>query len=140
VCDHVVALVGGGLAYLPGGVEEYLELAGRQRTAARGRPVSSARAGTARSSRSRAGALPAPGPAAVQESPAARQRAGRKELARLERQIDRAVAREAELSTALAASASDYVRLIELGAELRSVQEERAALEERWLAVAEELP
>ena len=30
-------------------------------------------------------------------------------------------------------------RLVELGAELKAAQEERAALEERWLELAEEL-
>ena len=39
----------------------------------------------------------------------------------------------------LAASATDYVRLTELGDQLRSVQDEKAGLEERWLALAEEL-
>jgi hypothetical protein len=31
-------------------------------------------------------------------------------------------------------------RLIELGAELRAVQDEKARLEEQWLTVAEDLP
>jgi ATP-binding cassette subfamily F protein uup len=66
------------------------------------------------------------------------QRAANKELQRLERQIDRLTARETELAAELAAQASDYEKLIELGARLRAVQEEKAALEERWLEVAEE--
>ncbi|HEY3036319.1 MAG TPA: ABC transporter ATP-binding protein, partial [Streptosporangiaceae bacterium] len=70
--------------------------------------------------------------------PAGAQRAARKELQRLERQIDRLTARETELSAALAAQASDYQKLIELGAQLRGVQEEKARLEERWLTVAEQ--
>jgi hypothetical protein len=40
----------------------------------------------------------------------------------------------------VAACARDYARLTELGAELRGVQEEKASLEDRWLAVAEEFP
>jgi RimJ/RimL family protein N-acetyltransferase len=32
-----------------------------------------------------------------------------------------------------------YERLVELGVQLKSVQDERASLEDRWLAVAEEL-
>ena len=51
-------------------------------------------------------------------------------------QIDRLTTRETELSAALAAQASDYQKLIELGAQLRGVQEEKARLEERWLTVA----
>ena len=58
-------------------------------------------------------------------------------MARLERQIDRLTTREAELSEALAASATDYVRLTELGAELRQVQDEKSRLEEQWLEAAE---
>jgi ATP-binding cassette subfamily F protein uup len=59
-------------------------------------------------------------------------------MQRLERQIERLTTREAELSATLAAQASDYQMLIELGAQLRGVQEEKARLEERWLTVAEE--
>ncbi len=46
---------------------------------------------------------------------------------------------EAELTAALAEHASDYTKLIELGAQLRAVQDEKAGLEERWLALAEEI-
>jgi len=46
---------------------------------------------------------------------------------------------EAQLSAELAAHASDYTRLTELGAQLRAVQDERAGLEERWLEVAEQI-
>jgi ATP-binding cassette subfamily F protein uup len=46
---------------------------------------------------------------------------------------------ETELTAALAEHASDYAALTELGAKLRAVQEQKAGLEERWLAVAEEL-
>jgi ATP-binding cassette subfamily F protein uup len=90
-------------------------------------------------------AAPAPGPArpgAPAESGdglapgSAAERAARKELQRLERQIERTAAREEVLSTELAENATDYEKLTELGAELRSVQAERAGLEERWLEVA----
>jgi ATP-binding cassette subfamily F protein uup len=66
------------------------------------------------------------------------QRAARKELQRLERQIDRLSSREEELTEALAAHASDYALLVELGGELREVQAEKGRLEEEWLVVAEE--
>jgi len=46
---------------------------------------------------------------------------------------------EAELTAALAESAADYAALIELGARLRALHEEKASLEERWLELAEEL-
>ena len=126
VTDHVLALLGDGtLAYLPGGVEEYL-----QRRAEQAGP------GSGGTGPDGAGAVDqAAGPGA-----AAAQRTARKELQRLERQLARIGDREAALTAALAAAASDYERLIELGAELRAVQDEKARLEEQWLAVAEELP
>jgi ATP-binding cassette subfamily F protein uup len=117
VTDHVVALIDGALPSLPGGVEEYLDRIDRQRIPA-ARPVS------------------ASGSAA---SAAARQRAARKELDRLERQLDRVAGQEAELTAALAEHASDYAKLIELGARLRAVQEQKVGLEDRWLTVAEEI-
>jgi ATP-binding cassette subfamily F protein uup len=120
-CDHVVALLDAGLAYLPGGVDEYLDRLDRQRDAAAAAAASPALA-----------SAPAPGSAA-------RQRTGQKELGRLERQLDKVSGQEAELTAALAEHASDYARLIELGGQLRAVQAEKASLEERWLALAEEL-
>ena len=123
VTDHVLALLGDGkLSYLGGGIEEYLQ----RRAAAEepGRAGDEERAGD--------GARPGGGSAGAQ-------RAARKELQRLERRIDRLGGREAELAAELAAHASDYARLIDLGAQLREVQAEKAGLEERWLTVAEEL-
>jgi ATP-binding cassette subfamily F protein uup len=118
VTDHVIALLGDGkLSYLGGGIEEYLARRAAQEEAA---------AGTGPGARAGAGL----GAAGVQ-------RAANKELQRLERQIDRLSAREGELTAELAASASDYEKLIELGAQLRTIQEEKASLEERWLVVAE---
>jgi ATP-binding cassette subfamily F protein uup len=133
VTDHVLALVGGQLAFLPGGVEEYLELRDAQRAAATAAPAAIL-AGGAGARTAGAGEAAASGAGA-----AARQRAGQKELARLERQISKLAGTESALSDKLAASATDYARLIELGAELKAAQEERAALEERWLELAEEL-
>ncbi len=120
VTDHVIALLGDGkLSFLPGGVEEYLD---RVRGA-------------------RETPLPATGPAAAGPAPGgglgvAGERAARKELQRLERQIERLSGREAQLGEQMAHHASDYEKLTEMGAELRSVQAEKAALEERWLTVA----
>jgi ABC transport system ATP-binding/permease protein len=130
VTDHVLALVDGKLAYLPGGVEEYL----RMRTAL---PAACVAPGPAAPVTPAGPAGPA-GPA-TGISVAARQRAGQKELARLERQITKLTETETQLSGDLAAHARDYTRLVELGAQLRAVQDERAGLEERWLEVAEEI-
>ena len=124
VTEHVVALLGdGALSFLPGGVDEYLDRI-------RGGPA-----------RPPATAKPAtPGAAVTQadapRSSAAHERTARKELQRLERQLDRLSAREDELAAELAANASDYARLTSLGAELRVVQAEKSDLEDRWLTVA----
>ena len=131
VTDHVIALLGDGkLSYLGGGIDEYLARRARQAGAAL-RPLGDTQP------RPRAGGGAGVGGGAGL-GPAGAQRAARKELQRLERQIDRLTTRETELSAALAAQASDYQKLIELGAQLRGVQEEKARLEERWLTVAEQ--
>jgi ATP-binding cassette subfamily F protein uup len=63
-------------------------------------------------------------------------RLARKELQRLDRQIERLTTREAELSEQLAANATDYEKLTALGADLRAIQAEKSALEDRWLELA----
>jgi ATP-binding cassette subfamily F protein uup len=121
VTDHVVALLGDGkLSFLGGGIDEYLE-----RRSARESPGTVAGLAPRGEPRSGAGA-------------ARDRRTAKKELQRLERQIDRLGVREKELTEELAARASDYAALIELGGQLREVQAEKARLEEEWLAVAED--
>ncbi len=122
VTEHVVALLGDGrLSFLGGGVDEYLA---RVRTA---------RAGSS------GGPQPVAAAAAPPRSSAAGERTARKELQRLERQLDRLSAREAELTGLLAANATDYEKLTSLGAELRAVQAEKSDLEDRWLTIAADL-
>lgn len=70
---------------------------------------------------------------------AAEERTTRKELQRLERQLDRLTVRETELTALLAANATDYEKLTSLGAELRAVQSEKSDLEDRWLTLAAHL-
>jgi ATP-binding cassette subfamily F protein uup len=127
VTDRVLALTGHGIAFLPGGVDEYLRI--RAMGHEQGPHQAPGRAATAPVT---------PGPAAVAAN-AAQVRAGQKELTRLERQISRLAEEEAKLAAELAGSASDYARLIELGAQLRAVETDKAALEDRWLVVAEEI-
>ncbi len=120
VTEHVTALLGdGALSFLPGGVDEYLYRIGVRREHARTPVVASA-------------AVTAPASSAAE-------RIARKELQRLERQLDRLSARESELAKELAANAADYEMLTSLGAELRGVQAEKSDLEERWLTVADTL-
>jgi ABC transport system ATP-binding/permease protein len=114
----VVALLGDGrLSFLGGGVTEYLERIRALRAAAAAAAAGAAAAGTP-------------------SSPAAAERTARKQLQRLERQLERVTSREAELTVELAANATDYEKLTSLGAELRAVQAEKADLEDRWLTVA----
>jgi ABC transport system ATP-binding/permease protein len=120
VTEHVVALLGdGALSFLGGGVDEYLA---RVRAAREAPP-----------------AARAPASPAAPRSTAAEERVARKELQRLERQLERLTAREADLTAQLAANAADYEKLTTLGAELKATQTEKADLEERWLTVAAEL-
>jgi ATP-binding cassette subfamily F protein uup len=121
VTEHVVALLGDGrLSFLGGGVEEYLDR------------VREARAGSA------GGPQPVTASVPPARSSAAGERTARKELQRLQRQLDRLEAREAELTALLAENATDYEKLTALGADLRSVQSEKSALEDRWLTLAAE--
>jgi ATP-binding cassette subfamily F protein uup len=128
VTDHVVALLGDGkLSFLGGGVDEYLaRRAARLADKAAAPDAGTGTAGTERGAGTSMGG-------------AAAERAARKELQRLERQIGKASQREEALHEHLAAHAADYEKLTELGAELSVVQDERAALEERWLEVAGDL-
>jgi ATP-binding cassette subfamily F protein uup len=129
VTEHVVALLGDGrLSFLGGGVDEYLD---RVRAARRALAPRSPGAGST--------AARSPAGSAAAGSGAAAERTARKELQRLERQLDRLTAREAGLSAELAANATDYEKLTALGAELKAAQAEKADLEERWLTVAAEL-
>ncbi len=122
VTDQQYAILGGRLRHLPGGVDEYLRLRSAQAEAPAARP------GPAAAS---AGAGLAPGSAA--------ERAAKKELERLDRQMARAAERESKLHVELAANATDHARLVELGAQLTAAEAERAELEERWLEVASAL-
>jgi ATP-binding cassette subfamily F protein uup len=139
ITDHVRALLGDGkLAFLPGGVEEYLDRIRALRAAS-----DAAAAGPGQSSTAAAGpgqsSTGAVAPAQRPQSSAAAERVARKELQRLERQLDRLSTREAELNARLAANATDYEALTALGAELRQLQAEKANLEEEWLVTADQL-
>ena len=138
VCDHVVALLGDGrIAFLGGGVEEYLERSRARRAALAASARAAASARVSEPSAAPATAVATAG-AARPLSPA-EERQAKKDLTRLERQIDKLSAREDALHEQLAANATDYQKLTELGETLRSIQDEKSALEERWLEVATEL-
>ena len=124
VCDNVYALMGdGAIRHLPGGIDQYLEL----RHAAEVADATAASDGAAAA----VAAAPPPSGAVV--------RAARKEVARLERALDKLTVREAELHEQMAAAATDHDRLRELDAELRALAAERDELEATWLERSEAL-
>ena len=134
VCDRTVALLGDGrLRDLPGGVDEYLArrraVVAAQAAGAAGAAGATGGAGAAAAS-SGSGGSSGPGDAA-------RLRADRKELARLDRSLDRLRRQEQRLHDDLAAAATDHERVLALDTELRALTAEREALEEQWLEVAE---
>src|SRR5690349_16445673 len=111
VCDNVYALTGDGrITHLPGGIEQYLTL--RRPVEERVKEVKAV-----------------PNQAVV--------RAARKEVARLERALEKLNAREVELHEEMAEAATDHVRLRELQNELEQVTEDKDRLEEEWLEAAE---
>jgi ATP-binding cassette subfamily F protein uup len=114
VCDNVYALLGdGSLRHMPGGVEQYLALRAPEDV---------------------------PPPRAERAPPAqAVVRAARKEIARLERALEKLEARETTLHEQMAEAATDHVRLRELQSELAAATAERERLESAWLETSETL-
>jgi ATP-binding cassette subfamily F protein uup len=113
VCDSTVALLGdGSLAALPGGIEQYLDR--------------------------RAEAQAADQPAPERQQRKGDSRTARKELARLERELDKLERQVRALHDALAEHAADYVRVAELDAELQTVLARKEATELNWLELAEQ--
>jgi ATP-binding cassette subfamily F protein uup len=124
--DSVWALLDDGqISMLPRGVEEYLE---RRSQALHLRPVATPSSEAVEISTARR-------PTATAGS--AEERAARKTMARIDRQLARVAAREAELNAAIADAGQDYELLTRLSAELEEVAAERDALELEWLEAAE---
>ena len=116
----MAALLGdGGLRDLPGGVDQYLDL--RRAANVLAETPGTRGAGGGREADSSAGEA----------------RAARKELARLERQLEKLRERESEVYAEMAAAASDHERVLGLDAALRGLRDERAVMEDRWLELAE---
>ncbi len=133
VTDSVWALLGDGqLSMLPGGVDEYLQRRAAQLEAqlegqiAVGVPGADAEASSE----------PAP-PVAKARPGSAEERAARKILARLDKQLERIAEQDAALHAAIAEAGQDYERLAGLAAELDALAAEREAVEAEWLEAAE---
>jgi ATP-binding cassette subfamily F protein uup len=116
VTDSIVALTGDGqLSFLPGGVDEYLEIRRKR---------------TRNPAKSNATPKKGGGDSRLDE----RQRA--KDLSRLEKLMQRLDKKERQLHEELAASATDASEVQRLDAELRGVIAEKITTEESWLALA----
>ncbi|MYS28108.1 ABC transporter ATP-binding protein, partial [Streptomyces sp. SID7804] len=120
--DRVFALLGDGtLRMLPRGIDEYLERRKRMEEAAAAAAVPAAAAQSATPERS-----------------AADQRAAKKELQKIERQLDKISEKETKLHAAIAEHATDFAKVAELDAELRELAGRREELELTWLELAED--
>ncbi|RYJ07052.1 MAG: ABC transporter ATP-binding protein, partial [Actinomycetales bacterium] len=123
VTDHQYAVLGGHLRHLPGGVDEYLRLRSREPATSGGTPADRS----------------ASSPASVPVEPVSQKerQERRKEVARLERQIEKLSAREAALEADMVEHATDPPRLVALAAEHDEVVGRRQELEDRWLEVSD---
>jgi ATP-binding cassette subfamily F protein uup len=116
VCDRFVGLLGDKeLRDLPRGVDQYLE----QRAQSLQKPVEAAKGKS--------------------QSSAAEQRQMKKDLVRVERQIQKAKEKIAELESAQESAAFDPTELIRISAELEMQRAELNTREEEWLEINLEL-
>ncbi|ARF62224.1 MULTISPECIES: ABC-F family ATP-binding cassette domain-containing protein [Streptomyces] len=124
--DRVMALLGDRtLRMLPRGIDEYLER--RRRMEEEATPSAAA---------PRTSAAPAPSAAPAVSAQASR--AAKKELQKVERQLDKLSTRETTLHAQIAEHATDFEKVAKLDAELRELVTERDELEMRWLELAED--
>ena len=113
VCDRFVGLLGDeSLRDLPRGVDQYLEL----RSSMIEQSISQAPKKTI--------------------SDAAQVRLIKKEIARLEKQIEKIASEEAELTREQESAAFDHQKLLDVGAKLNAVQLQRQKLEDEWLELS----
>jgi ATP-binding cassette subfamily F protein uup len=123
VTDSVWALMGDGkLSMLPNGVDQYL--AARKQGEARPVPTPAAPAPVA---------VPAGRASGKAKVGGADERAARKTVARLDKQLARLNAREAAIAEEMLANASDPEKLKALHAESRTVATQKADFELEWL-------
>ena len=112
VCDDVYAIADDlTLRHLPGGIDQYLD-------------------------ERRAAPPPPPPPRATEPTRGALVRQTRRDASRLDRELERLVTREVELHALMAEHATDFTRVSELDADLRALLDERAVVEDAWLAAA----
>lgn len=134
VTDHQVALLGDGkVRGLPGGVEQYLELRAAMDADAAPRPTRG-RGDAEGTCRGMGG-----GEAAAPEASEAERRRARKDMARIEKQMDRIRARRTGLESRMAelGQAQRFDELSAVSAEAGELAEELDSLELEWLEAAE---
>ncbi|MEU7327299.1 ABC-F family ATP-binding cassette domain-containing protein [Streptomyces parvus] len=123
--DKVMALLGDrALRMLPRGIDEYLERRQKLEEAATPSAAAAPRSSSA--------------PAAAPAVSAQASRAAKKELQKVERQLDKLSTRETTLHKQIADNATDFEKVAKLDAELRELVAERDELEMRWLELAED--
>ncbi|MER8072037.1 ABC-F family ATP-binding cassette domain-containing protein [Streptomyces sp. NPDC094034] len=132
--DKVMALLGDAkLRMLPRGIDEYLER--RRQLTESAVPAAAPAAAEGRSAGTGAAAGTAAGTGAVSAKDG---RAAKKELQKIERQLDKMSSRETTLHQQIADNATDFEKVAKLDAELRELVGERDELEMRWLELAED--
>lgn len=142
VTDHQFALVNGKVRHLPGGVDEYLQIAEEAEHAAE---AADARGGCAGARGTAAGAVGNSTGTAVAEAGGAalsggEQRALRKIMASNEKKIATLKGKiEAKQVEMAAADQSDYLVLTAMQEEIADFQDQIEALELEWLDAAEKL-
>ncbi len=130
VTDSIWALLGDGqISMLPRGVDEYLER--RAVTSAGSPPAEPSLVQSPEASSRHSGSQ---GKARAGSS---EERAARKAMARIDKQLARIAARQAELDADMAAHLTDYEKLAELGKLAAALQAEREQCELEWLEAAE---
>jgi energy-coupling factor transporter ATP-binding protein EcfA2 len=118
VTDQQYAVLDGRLRHLPGGIDEYLQLAESRTTEASAEPSNTA----------------------PQALSGAQRRAAEKEVAAVDRQLARLADRVKDKHDELAAhDQTDHVGITRLTQELRALEGEVAATESRWLQLSETL-
>ncbi len=133
VTDSIWALMGDGqVAMLPRGVDEYLERRTADLAAADAAAASAVAA-------ERSVPEPIGGGVVKAKVGGAEERAARKAVARIEKQLKKLAEREAKAQTEMATGTQDHERLAELAAELGTIASERETLELEWLEAAEVL-
>nr|WP_300336794.1 ABC-F family ATP-binding cassette domain-containing protein [Actinomyces sp.] len=136
VTDHQVALLGdGSVRDLPGGVEQYLRLRREAEESAGAVVTRSTSAGTGADGAAAGGS----GPAGLT---GAERREAQKNLARIERKMDKASQAVESLHARMEQVSADPARvgeLAELGRELAAAEAEQSDLEAQWLEAAEVL-